>query len=216
MERNKLKIAFGLGTALFLVVGIVLLILSLALDINTLLKVVLIIVSVLCLALTAELGYFTFLMIDTRPNYFLYSSQSKRNISVQKLTFQVINSRMNRFLSGYAASEGKLWNDRVLDDPYLDMPEEFRPLVAYKMLYGLAEKDSEAGWMCLENASEETVIFICRGLELNGDNSFSSTLGSIMSERPANIKMARDYLVKNKRYIQSKMTKYVIENIDRF
>ena len=216
MDRNKLKIAFGVGAALFLVVGIVLMVLSFALDLSTLPQIALIIVSVLCIALAGEFGYFTFLMIDTRPNYFLFSSQAKRNMSVQKLTFQVINSRMNRFLSGYASSEGKLWNDRVLDNPYLEMPEEFRPLVAYKMLYGLAEKDSEAGWLCLENASEETVIFICRGLELNGDTSFSSSFGSMMSERPANIRMVRDYLVKNKRYIQSKMTKYVIENIDRF
>ena len=216
MDRNKLKIAFGAGAALFLVVGIVLMVLSFALGLSTLPQIALIIVSALCIALAVEFGYFTFLMIDTRPNYFLFNSQAKRNISVQKLTFQIINSRMNRFLSGYASSEGKLWNDRVLDNPYLEMPEEFKPLVAYKMLYGLAEKDSTAGWMCLENASEETVIFICRGLEFNGDTSFASTFGSMMSEKPANIQMARDYLVKNKRYIQSKMTKYVIENIDRF
>ena len=215
MDRSKLKILLTAGTIVFAVVGIVLLILSLALDMITLLKVTLIIVSVLCLALAAEFGYFTVLVMD-RPNYFLYSSQKRRNISVQKLTFQVINARMNRFLSEYAQSEGKLWNDRVLDDPYLEMKDEFRPLVAYKMLYGLADKDSEAGWMCLENASEETIVFIRKGLELNGDNTLASTLYNMLTDRPANLSGARDYLVRNKRYIQSKMTKYVIENIDCF
>ncbi len=216
MDRNKLKIVLGIATIFFLAVAVVLFVLSLALDMNTLERVVLIIVSVLCLALAVEFGYFMYLMIDTNPNYFLYSSQAKRNISVQKLTFQTINARMNRFLSGYASSEGKLWNERVFDNPYLEMPEEFKPLVAYKLLYGLAEKDSEAGWKCLENASEETVIFICKGLEMNSDNDLAAALSNLMEQRPVNIAVVRDYLVKNKRYMQSKMTKYVIDNISRF
>ena len=216
MDRNKLKIILGIAALFFLAVAVALFALSMALDMNTLPRVVLIIVSVLCLALAVELGYFTYLMIDTNPNYFLYSSQARRNISVQKLTFQTINARMNRFLSGYASSEGKLWNDRVFDNPYLEMPEEFKPLVAYKLLYGLAEKDAEAGWKCLENASEETVLFICKGLALNNDNDFADALSNLMGQRPVNIAVVRDYLVKNKRYIQSKMTKYVIDNISRF
>ena len=97
---------------------------------------------------------------------------------------------MNRFLSKYATSEGKIWNDRVLDNPYLEMPAEFKPLVAYKLLFGLAEKDAEAGWRCLENASDDTIHFICGGL--------------------------RDYLVRNKRYVQNKMLKYTVANIEKF
>jgi hypothetical protein len=216
MDRNKLKIILGAATAVALIVGVVLLILGIALDISTFPRVLLFIISALCLLLAVELGYFMYLMMDTKPNYFLYSSQAKRNVSVQKLTFSVINSRMNRFLSGYAASEGKLWNDRILDDPYLDMPEEFKPLVAYKMLYGLADKDAEMGWRCLENASEETLAFICKGLELNRDNDFAAAFARIRAQKPVNMQVVRDYLVKNKRYMQSKMTKYVIENIDRF
>ena len=216
MDRNKLKIVLGVATALSLVVAVVLLILGIALDISLLPQILLIVISLLCFVLTGELGYFMYLMMDTKPNYFLYSSQAKRNVSVQKLTFQVINARMNRFLSGYAASEGKLWNDRILDDPYLDMPEEFRPLVAYKMLFGLADKDSEIGWRCLENASEDTVAFIRKGLEMNRDTEFASAFERIMAQKPVNMQVIRDYLVKNKRYMQSKMTKYVIENIDRF
>jgi hypothetical protein len=216
MDRNKLKIVLGAATAASFVVAVTLLVLGIALDMSALPRILLIIISVLCFMLTVEMGYFMYLMMDTKSNYFLYSSQARRNVSVQKLTFGVINTRMNRFLSGYASSEGKLWNDRVLDDPYLDMPEEFVPLVAYKMLFGLADKDSEIGWKCLENASEETLMFICKGLELNRDNDFAAAFKKIMSQRPANMQVARHYLVRNKRYMQGKMTKYVIENIDRF
>ena len=216
MNRDTLKILLGVATIFFLVVAIVLFILGVALDLSLLPKVILIIVAILALALSGELGYFTFLLIDKNPNYFLYNSKAKRNISVQKLTFGIVNSRMNRYLSGYATSEGKIWNERVLDNPYLEMDEQFKPLVAYKLLFGLADRDSEMGWKCLENASEETILFICNGLEANGDKDFSAALSQRMRTKPVNLASARDLIVKNKRYLQSKMTKYVLENIDSF
>ena len=215
MDRNKLKVILGIGTALSLCVGVVLFILALALNMHVFPRVMLILVSVVAVVLAIELGYFTYLMMDKKPNYFLYNSQMKHNISVQKLTFQTINSRMNRFLSGYASSEGKIWNARVLDNPYLDMPQEFKPLVAYKLLYGLAEKNAEAGWGCLENASDETLLFIYNGISMNNDKDFAFNFAQL-TQRPMNINLVKDYLIRNKRYMQSKMTKYVVENIDRF
>jgi len=123
---------------------------------------------------------------------------------------------MNRYLSGYATSEGRIWNDRVFDDPYLEMEDEFRPLVAYKLLFGLAEKDAEAGWKCLENSSDDTVAFICKGLRANGDGEFATAIENVMSQKPVNIKVIRDYLIRNRKYMQNKMFKYVIDNIDKF
>lgn len=216
MNRNTLKIALGIATVFFTIVAIVLFILGVTLDLSTLPRVILIIVAILSLILAAELGYFTYLLVDRKPNYFLYNTQTKRNISVQKLTFQMINSRMNRFLSGYATSEGKFWNDRVLDDPYLDMEDIFKPLVAYKLLYGLAANDAEAGWRCLENASDDTMTFICKALRSNGDGDFASAIESIMKQKPVNIRMIRDYLIRNKKYVSNKMFRYVCENIDKF
>jgi flagellar motor component MotA len=216
MNRNTLKIVLGVATVFFLIVAVALLILGCTLEMSALPRVILIIVALLALLLSVELGYFTYLLIDKNPNFFLYNTQTKRNISVQKLTFQMINSRMNRFLSGYATSEGKFWNDRVLDNPYLDMEDKFKPLVAYKLLYGLASNDAEAGWRCLENASDDTIAFICKALRANGDNEFAGTIESIMKQNSVNIKMIRDYLIRNKKYIQNKMFRYVCENIESF
>ena len=216
MDRNKLKIILAAATAFFLIVGVIVFVLCFVLDISTLLRIILGVVAFLCLALVVEGAYFTYMMVDTRPNYFMFNSQTKRNISVQKLTFQIINDKMNVFLSDYASSEGKIWNERVLDNPYLEMPEQFKPLVSYKLLFGLADRDAEAGWRGLENASEETLLFIRNGLEANADKDFAAALAQRTADKPMNIKAARDFLVKNKRYLQSKMTKYVIENIDAF
>ena len=216
MDRNKAKILLGIASVFFLIVAVVILVLGIALDISVFPRVCLIILSVFCLFIAVLLGYFMLLNLDVKANYFLYSPQAKRNISVQKLTFETVNARMNRFLSNYAASEGKLWNDRVLDNPYLDMPNEFKPLVAYKLLYGLVEKDSQAGWDCLANASEDTVRFICAGLVANGDNTVAETIEKIMLDKPVNIPLIRDYLIRGKKYIVKKMMVYVVNNIDQF
>ena len=138
--------------------------------------------------------------LRANPNYFLYDPSIKRNISVQKLTFDMVNAKMIRFLSNYAASEAKIWKDRVLDNPYLEMPEEFKPLVAYKLVYGLAENDTPAAWACLEGASDDTIGFICGAISKIGDTNFAMALKKSMSEKPVNMTALRASLLKNKKY----------------
>jgi hypothetical protein len=216
MDRNKSKIIIAAATAFFLIVAVVVLVLSLVINMTLLLKLILIGISIVCFALFGEGVFFIYMVSDKTKNFFLYDSRTRRNISVQKLTFQTINSKMNQFLSKYASSEGKIWNERVLDNPYLEMEDKYKPLVAYKLIFGLADRDSEAGWTCLKNASEETVLFICNGLQANGDNDFAAAFSQRMSDKPVNMTSVRELMVKNKKYIQNKMTKYVLENIDSF
>lgn len=219
MNQNKLKLVFGALSIFFAVVAIALLLVGiLAIDVDkaAFVKAIVIIISVLCLVLSAELGYMFFIESDSTPNYFLYNPQTKRNIPVQKMTFQLINSRMNRYLSGFAASEGKLWTDRIFDNPYLEMEEKFRPAVAYKLLYDLAEKDAEQGWKCFEVASNETVEFLCASLELNYDTDMARTLRQMKTSTPLNLKYVRDYVVKNRNYLKSKLCHYIYDNIQLF
>lgn len=214
MDRKKVKIIVGAAAAFFFVIAIVLFIVTIAADMNTLASVFLGIVSVICLALGVELGYMFLLNRTSKANYFLYDPATKRNVPVQKLSFAVVNARTGRYLSSFAPSEGKIWNDRILDEVEID--PEFKPLVAYKLLFSLADKDVDAGWKCLENSSNKTIVFICEALNANSDFEFSSNFGKMMAEKPLNMGLIRDYLVRNKRYMQSRMLKYVTENIELF
>ncbi len=216
MNRKTFKILLWAATAFFALVAVALLVVAIAWVPLMFFKVMMIIIAVICLLLAVEIGYFALLTSDSKPNYFLYNSQTKRNISVQKLTFEAVDARMNKFLGRYAASEGAVWNDRILDNPYLEIPVEFAPLVAYKLLYGLAERDSEAGWKILANASDDTVKYICKAIGHANDTVFANTISAKMAEKPVNMKLIRDYLVKNKRYIKARMMKYVIDNIEKF
>ena len=128
----------------------------------------------------------------------------------------MINSKMNRYLSGFAPSEGKIWTDRVLDNPYLEMEAVYKPLVAYKLLYDLAERDVDAGWKCFDYASDDTVEFLAAALEMNGDTQFAGKLRQFKQSKPVNLKYVRDYVVANQRYLQSKIQRYVVDHIDEF
>ena len=214
MDRKTVKIIVGAAAIASAVIAIILLLVALFAGLNTASSVIMGIVSGLCFLLAAELGYMFLLNKDSKANYFLYDSSTKKNVPVQKLNFAVVNARTGRYLSNFAASEGKIWNDRVLDTAEVD--PEFKPLVAYKLLFSLAEKDVDAGWKCLENASSKTIVFICEALNANSDLEFSNNFGKMMAEKPLNMPMIRDYLVRNKKYMQSRMLKYVVENINLF
>ncbi len=216
MNQNKVKMLTGIASIFFAVLFVVLLIFGIAYSGSTLAKVLLFVVAFLTLALGLELGYLFILSGDTKPNYFLFNEKSNRNIPVQKLTFQTINVRMNKFLSAYAPSEGRLWTDRALDNPYLEMNEDYKPIVAYKLIFDLAERDAENGWRCFLLASEETVEFIALGLDANGDTEMAKTLRRLKAAKPLNLKQVRDYLVGNRKYIQNKMYRYVVDNIEKF
>lgn len=216
MNQKKLKLILAIVSGIALVAAIVLFVLSLTVIQNVVTRVIMIVTSVLFLALAVEVFYLFWVAGDSRANYFLYDSRQGRNISVQKLSFQTINVRMNRFLSGYASSEGKLWTDHVLDNPYLEMDDAFKPLVAYKLFFDLAEHDSEGGWKCFELASYETVDFLCSALEMSGDDEMAQNLRQMKTATPINIKYVRDYLVRNRQYLKEKMRRYVCENIQSF
>ena len=214
MDRKKVKLLVGIAAGFFAVVSIVLFLVTFLAGMNTASSVILGIVAFLSLALAGELFYMFLLNNGEKANYFLYDYSSKKNVPVQKLNFSVVNARMGRYLSKFAASEGKIWNDRVLDQ--VEIAPEFKPLVAYKLLFGLADKDVEAGWKCLENASSKTIVFICDALNANSDLEFSNNFGKMMADKPLDIALVRDYLVRNKKYMQGRMVKYVVENIDLF
>lgn len=217
MDKKKFNLILLIAAAAFALVAIILLIVGVTYNGEHIFtKVMIFIVAALSLALGAELAYLCLTSADKKPNYFLYDTKTKRNMPVSQLTFSVINNRMNRYFAGYAPSEGKIWTDGILDDPYLDMTDEFKPVVAYKLLFNLAHMNVDNGWKCFEVASAKTVDFICRGLEQNGDSEIAKNLRLMKAAQPFQISYVKEYLVSNKSYLQAKMFRYVKDNIEKF
>ena len=218
MNQKKLNLILTIVAAAFAVLFLALLICGIAIEFTyTVTKVMMIIVAIVSLAFAAELAFLVwFGGKGDKPNYFLYDASTKKNVSVDKLTLQVVNRRMDRYFSEFAPSEGKLWTDGILENPELDMEDAFKPLVAYKLLFDLADRDVEKGWRCFEVASPATVEFICCGLDMNGENEIAGNLLKMKAIVPFQVKYVRDYLVSNANYLQTKMLMYVRDNIEKF
>lgn len=217
MNQNKLKMLFGSGSIVSAVVAVVLFFVALfAVRDQIFVRVMLFVVSAIAILLAAEFAWMFFAEKDTKQNFFLHNPQTGHNMPVQKLNFQVVNGRMNRYLSAYAASESKLWTDRIFDNPYLDMKDAYKPAVAYKLFFDLAERDAEIGWRCFETASEETVDFLCAALEQNEDFEMAKAIRMMKKSKPLNLKQVRDYLVNNRNYLKGKLFRYVYDHIQLF
>ncbi len=217
MSQKNLNLILIIAAVFFAVLAVALLVVGILYDAEHLFtKIMIIVVAVLSFALAGELVYMLTISGNVTPNYFLYDPKTKRNVSVQSLNLQMVNARMNRYFSKYASSEGKLWTEGVLDDVNLEMEDEFKPIVAYKLLFDLAQMDQESGWKCFELATPETVGFVCAGLEMNGEDEIAKNLQMMKAVQPFQIKYVRDYLISNKAYLQTKMIRYVRDNIEKF
>ena len=114
MSQKNLNLILTIAAIFFAVLAIALLIVGIVYDGDSqFTKIMVIIVAVLCFALAGELGYMLFIANNIAPNYFLYDPKTKRNVSVKSLNAQVVNTRMNRYISKYAESEGKLWTQGI-------------------------------------------------------------------------------------------------------
>ena len=216
MDQKRVNLLLKVGSVLFAVLAVALLIFGIFYNKGTLVKVLLFVASAVVLVFAAELAYFFVLSRSVKPNFFLYNPSTNTNGAPQNLTFEAANTRMNKYLARFAPSEGKLWTDKMLEDPSCAIDALFKPLVAYKLLFDIAENDSEAGWKCFVAASDATVAYIADGVAQNGDNELASAVKQLKGAKPLNMKQTREFLVGNKKYIKKKFFKYVIDNINKF
>ena len=217
MNREKLRILLIVLSCVFAALFVGLLIFGILFKAGFVItKVLIFVLSVVSLALAGELLFLAFLFKNVEPNFFLYDTQTKCNVTIDKLTFATVNSRMNSYFSKFASSEGKLWTEGILEAPELDMSDVFKPIVAYKLLFDLASIDKEVGWRCFELASAETVEFVCSALDANGDAEFAGMIREYKNSTPINLAAVRALLVENKNYLKKKAFKYVCSNIESF
>lgn len=184
-------------------------------------KVCLIIIGVLCILMGLGLLFTLYLGRDNDPNFFLYDTKAQRNLPVDELTFDRVNSRMSYFLTTLSTSQEKLWADNTLADNgtgRFGVGDVYRPLTAYKMLYDLVELDRPEGWALFLCATPATMDSLLDALEENGEEAMSKALYhayNSASGREDN-EWLRDFLSGNAKYLRRRMLGYVQKNIEWF
>ncbi len=160
---------------------------------------------------------FLYITRSDEPNFFLFDRAKRCNIPVEKLTSQIVNERMSFFLSTVCDSADQLWNEGVLEnDLKLGTRRVYRPLLAYKMLYDLADKNIEKHWALLFGAKNETVESICLALEQGGEREIVKVFRYIMENYRGDTVKIKNFVSGNQKYFYGRMLKYVVKNIELF
>ena len=179
------------------------------------------VLSIICASLFAVLAvviiiYFA-ISRDTEPNFFLFDRAKKRNISVDNLNFTILNERMTFFLTLVCERTEDLWQPGVLEDNRnFGYRGVYKPLVAYKMLYDLGDKDNSALWEIVKHADPETIASVCNALERGGEQEMVKAFRYIYENFRDDDKKMRDFICGNLRYIRGKMLAYVKRHIELF
>ena len=176
-----------------------------------------IIIAVFMFLLSALMGVYLWLNRDTEPNFFLFDRQKKRNISIDDLTFKFANERLSFLLTTVSQSPEDLWHEDVLENELkLGYRKIYRPLIAYKMLYDLADKNVDSYWEYLQTATPDTVLSIARALEQAGETEMVKAFIFIMENYRGEPAKIRNFVIGNQKYIRGRIMAYIKRNIELF
>lgn len=181
-------------------------------------KVVMGSITVGILLLFAVLGgIYVWLEVDREPNFFLQDRARKRNMPIEKLSFTHVNERLNFLLTTVSESAEALWTEDVLENELkLGYRRVYRPLIAYKMIYDLADKNVDTYWSYLENASPRTVESIANALEQAGETEFPKVFRFITENHRDDPAKMRTFISGNIKFLRIRIMAYVKKNIEQF
>ena len=180
-------------------------------------RVLEIVLGILMIVLSLAIGYYLLVTRDVEPNFFLFDRAKKKNIPVENLTFTIVNERMSFFLTMVCDSAEQLWEENILEsDRKLGYRRVYRPLLAYKMLYDLADKNNDSYWNLLLQASPATIASLASALGQGGEQEMVKAFTFIMENYRANPEKIKDFVCGNMRYIRGRMLGYIKKNIEYF
>ena len=168
----------------------------------------------------AGLLFYVYLSRDRDPNFFLYDRKSGKNVDVEELTFDRINSRMSYFMSSIVAlPQAELWQTNVFArEEHFGANGVYKPLAAYKMLYDLAESDTAEGWQSFLGANPELLDALTDAIRGNGDEDMAGKLRSAYANAAGvtDYGWVRDFIMGNAKHLRNRMTLYVRRNLEWF
>ena len=180
-------------------------------------KICFFVCAALIALLIGLLGYLLLLSRDKEPNYFLFDRQLNRNLLPEELRFRTVNEKMTAYIATNFGKSEKLWlGDAWIRGDRFGANGEYRGLVAYKMLFDLADQDKVDHWDYFAEASAETITRMCQALSQSGDRNLAQKLMYIRENCGVEIAPLRSLLLGNKKYLANKMLGFVHRNIEWF
>ena len=180
-------------------------------------KVLIVIVASLMLLLSGLVFYYLWIIRDAEPNFFLYDRDKHRNIPVDQLNFTMVNERMVFYVTLVCESVEDLWTGEALErERTLGYRRIYRPLLAYKMLFDLADKDVASDWELLLKAEPAVINSLCSALEQGGEVEMVKAFRFIMDNYRDTPEKVKDFVCCNVKYIRGRMLAYIKKNVEMF
>ena len=151
-----------------------------------------------------------------RRNFFLYDRKNKADIPISSLTTQQVRDKLVDFMSIFKRG-GKLYIADLFDENP-NIPEHFKPLFCYEILYELASGEGMDAGAFLRFGSECADVF-SKYLRENEDYELANKLRTFIldhSRENDNTESFKDYLKTKKEHISEKMLGYAVRNIEKF
>ena len=187
---------------------------------SSLTKVLTVMLGILSILLSGVILFVVYTSRDNDPNFFLYDSKTKKNISVEELTFEKVNSRMGYYMSLISSSQVQTWKKNILsrENDRFGPNDVYKPLVAYKMLCDLNELDRPETWQLFNEAPPEVISGLIDALRLGGEAEMCKTLRFFYEKAESNedIEHIRDFIMGNAKYLRGRMMRYITNNIEWF
>lgn len=177
--------------------------------------VLLVISGIVLLLIAVQLVLLFFVFGEDTPNFFRYDASTGRNMPVERITPDIVSTRMDIYFSRISQSKGQLWLPGYLEKCDFGEDGRFRTVAAYKMLLDLAEIDTEGGWKCFSACAPATVQWIADALRAVEPAMMKDVL-YIKAKFGADPSKIRACLKKNEPYLRGRMTQYVVSNIKLF
>lgn len=178
-------------------------------------KTFLIIASILLIALGGVFYVMFFVLSEKAKNFFLTDPDTGRSITLDKLTFSIINERLNLYIAERIEDADEMMTGEILTRRGIfGQREVYRPLIAYKILFDLAQQNDRSGWDAFYSMSDNAFTQLTNALNSANDNNMARRLMQLRQMRD-NDRLG-DFIVGNQRYLQGKMTQFVRANIRMF
>ncbi|MGM9644379.1 MAG: hypothetical protein ACI3X1_04765 [Eubacteriales bacterium] len=217
--RRNLQVILFVLCGLLIVAGILTFIFG-AGNSDGALKALFIVFGIVLILLGIALVLFAFVTGSAeRANFFLYDAKLKSNLPVDELNFDIINKKMTYVMTRLTPTASKVWTENVFEEDneiFENGDDSFVPLVAYKIIYDLSERANEGIWNLYLMADPSIIDAIAAALELNRDEELANAFRYLHENAGGDYERTEKFLLDNRKYIQAKMVKYVKANIERF
>lgn len=152
-----------------------------------------------------------------RKNFFLYDRKTKADMPLSALTFSEVRHRLLDFMSIFKR-RGKLYVGDLFDEnPHI--PEHFKPLFCYEILYELAIEDGAMDARSFLGFGGECADIFTKYLRQTEDYELATAIRTYIfdySEENDNTKGFKEYIKSKREHIEAKMLGYAKQNIEKF